>query len=472
MGGPTGDQWRLLRGWRWNPISALAEARGILFPWVPVFLAIGIGLWFALPWEPGPTFYAMILGLGLVALTFRIAGPEAGHPFAVAVLCVVFGVLAAGARAHLVAAPVLEFRYYGPVQGRVVAIDRSQSDHLRLTLDQVVLERVAPDRVPERVRISLHGDQGFLTPEPGQMVILTGHLSGPEGPVEPGGFDFQRMAWFDRLGAVGYTRSPALLLEPPAAGAQAINRLRNHIKSAVQAQVPGEPGAFAAALVTGDRSGIGQETQQELRNANLAHLLAISGLHMGLLVGFVFAALRYGLALVPPLALRLPAKKIAAGIALAAGGFYLLMSGGNVATQRAFVMVAVMLVAVLFDRRALTLRSVAIAAILLLVLQPETLLEPGFQMSFSATVALVAGFGMLQGRFRPGAMPGWAAPVFTLVFSSAIAGFATAPYAAAHFNRFADYGLLANFLAVPLMGTLVMPSAVMAALLSPFGLEA
>lgn len=454
------------------PLQALVEARGILFPWVPVCMATGIGLWFALPWEPGLPFYLAAVGVLLAALTLRFRGPERSHAFALAAVAVMLGVLAVGARAHLVAGPVLSFRYYGPVEGRIVVIDRSQSDVMRLTLDRVVLERLSPSRTPLRVRVSLHGKQGFFVPEPGQTIILTGQLSAPEGPVEPGGFDFQRMAWFDRLGAVGYSRSPALLLAPPLPGVQSVNRLRSRIKSAVEARVAGDPGAFAAALLTGDRSGIGLGVLDDLRRSNLAHLLAISGLHMGLLVGFVFAALRYGLALVPPLALRLPVRKIAAGVALVAGGFYLAVSGGNVATERAFVMVAVMLVAVLFDRRALSLRSVAIAAALLLLVQPETLLEPGFQMSFSATVALVAGFGALRGRFRHGAMPGWLTPVFTLVFSSALAGFATAPFAAAHFNRIADYGLLANLLAVPLMGTLVMPAAVLASLLAPFGLEA
>ena len=418
----------------------------------------------------GRFYFGVSAGLA-AAVALRLHGPEAWHPFVVALACAAFGVLAAGARAHLVAAPVLQFRYYGAVEGRIVTIDRSQSDMLRLTLDQVVLERVPPARTPARVRVSLHGDQEFFTPQPGQLIVLTGHLSAPEGPVEPGGFDFQRMAWFDRLGAVGYTRSPALLLAPPEHGVQRINRLRNNIKTSVEVRIPGDPGAFAAALMTGDRSDIGQETLNDLRKSNLAHLLAISGLHMGLLVGFVFATLRYGLALIPALALRVPGKKIAAGVALAAGGFYLGLSGGNVATERAFVMVAVMLVAVLFDRRALSLRSIAIAAVLLLALQPETLLEPGFQMSFSATVALVAGFGALRGRFRQGAMPAWVTPVFTLVFSSALAGFATAPFAAAHFNRIADYGLMANLLAVPLMGTLVMPAAVLAGVLAPFGLE-
>jgi len=457
---------RLARG----AALALAKVRGLLFPWVPVFIAAGVGLWFGLPTEPGPLIYALAFVAMLLLAWLAWRGPEWSHPLAIAPACLLLGLLAAGLRAHTLAAPILGFRYYGPVEGRIMVTDRSQSDHVRLTLDRVVLARTAPTRVPARVRISLHGDQSFLVPEPGQLIIVTAHLAAPEGPVEPGGFDFRRMAFFDRLGAVGYARTPALLLAPPAGREQWLNRLRTRIRTSVEAQISGDAGAFAAALLTGDRAGISQQVLENMRRSNLSHLLAISGLHMGLLAGFVFAALRYSLALFPVLALRVNGKKLAAGGAIAAGWGYLLLSGGNVATERAFVMVAVMLGAVLFDRRALTLRSVALAAVVLLLFQPETLTEAGFQMSFAATVALVAGFAALQGRMQR--MRRRAGPLFTLVFSSLLAGVATAPVAAAIFNRVAGYGLIANLLAVPVMGLAVMPAAVMAGLLAPFGLEA
>ncbi len=453
------------------PFLGLAQARGILFAWVPVFIAIGIGLWFALPFEPVIGHYAgLVVGLVMVGLGYRF-GPELLHPLLIATFCVALGAGAAGLRAHMVQEPVLGFRYYGPLQGRVVMIDRSQSDMVRLTLDQVVLSRVSAARTPARVRVSLHGAQGFFALSPGQIVVTTAHLSAPEGPVEPGGFDFRRMAFFDRLGAVGYTRVPVLQLAPADAGAQLVNRWRAGISKAVEAQIEGDAGAFAAALVTGDRSSISRAAQDDLRASNLAHLLAISGLHMALLTGFIFATLRYGLALVPSVALRINSKKLAAALALIAGAVYLLLSGGNVATERAFVMAAVMLGAVLFDRRALSMRSVALAACVLLVTQPETLIEPGFQMSFAATVALIAGYGALRGRKRPKSVPAFVMPLLTVVFTSLLAGLATAPIAAVHFNRLSGYGLVANVLAVPVMGAAVMPAAVLAGALSLLGQE-
>jgi competence protein ComEC len=366
---------------------------------------------------------------------------------------------------------VLSFRYYGPIEGRVVGIDRSASDALRLTLDQVFLNRISPDKTPARVRISIHGDMPAVAVRPGQRLATTGHLSPPSGPAEPGGFDFQRHAWFAKLGAVGYTRNPLIRLEPAkrAGFGMRIFEARMAVSRSVQATLPGEAGAFAAAIMSGDRSGMSQETLANLRASNLAHLLAISGLHMGLLTGVVFGALRFLLVLIPTVGLRWPVKKLAAVGALIAAAGYLALSGGNVATERAFTMVAVMLIAIMLGRPALTLRAVAIAAIIILILQPEALTGPGFQMSFSATAALVFVFRYLR-DFNWQHWPKWSRGAASVVISSFVAGLATAPFAAAHFNQIAHYGLIANLLSVPLMGVLIMPAGVLAACLAPFGL--
>ena len=455
---------------RLRPLAALAGQRGRLFLFVPVCLAVGIGGYFALPREPAaPEWAVLATAVGLLAAATR-AAPEDARPLLFALLLVGAGAGLAGLRTATVAAPVLEGRYYGPVEGRIVWVDRARSDKLRITLDRPVLAGVAPARTPARVRLSLHGRQGFITLRPGLRVMTTGHLLAPPGPAEPGGFDFRRHAWFDRLGAVGYTRNPVLAVRDT--GTLPLGKLRMRLADAIRASVPGAAGGFAAAILTGDRSGVEQARLDELRRSNLAHLLAISGLHMGLLTGFVFAALRLGMAAVPALVLRVPARKLAAAGALAAGAGYLVLSGGNIATQRAYVMVAVMFVAALVDRRAISLRSVAIAATLILVARPEALVQAGFQMSFAATTALVAIFRALNddGSWRE-LVPRWAMPAVTIVLCSVVAGVATAPVAAASFNRLVEYGLLANLAAVPLMGLVIMPAGVLAAVLAPFGLH-
>jgi competence protein ComEC len=451
-----------------------AAQQGYLFPWLPVCLGAGAGLYFALPQEPGPgTYFGLIFIVAILAL-IASRGPELARPLFMGAMVLICGIVLAGLRAQWLAEPVLGFRYYGTVEGRVVLIDRSRSDRVRLTLDRLRLDRVAPGKTPATVRVSLSPDAEItaasVSPEPGMRVALTAFLSPPEGPVEPGGFDFQRLAWFRGLGAVGYTRTPVLRLSPVSEGAALwIQRLRRRISLAVRAAVPGEAGGFAAAILTGDRSGISQATQEDLRRANLSHLLAISGLHLGLLTGVIFGVVRAALALIPWLALRLPLRKVAAVCALMAAAFYLALSGGNVATVRAFVMVAVMLVAVLCGRRAISLRAVAIAALIVIVLRPEAVTGPGFQMSFAATTALVAVFSAAR-SWPQIKLPRFSRPVLAVVLSSLVAGLATAPVAAAHFNRIADYGLIANLLSVPLMGAVVMPAAVLAAVLAPVGL--
>lgn len=458
-------------------LDSLSAARGALFPFAPVVVGLGVGAFFLLPRELMLREVG-VLAAGMVALAAAaLRGPEGARPVAFALALVCAGTLLAAWRAQSVAAPVIGWHRYGPVEGRIVMVDRSGSDAVQLTLDRVVLPGVDPARVPARVRVSVHGTLE-LDPVVGTRVMLTGHLAPPGGPVEPGGFDFRRLAWFDQLGAVGYTRSPVLALEDPAPGlALALTRLRQRLADGIRARLPGETGGFVAAILTGDRSGVGLETIEDLRRSNLAHLLAISGLHMGLLTGVVYATLRAALAMFPLLALRLPIRKLAALGPLLAAAAYLALSGGNVATQRAFVMAAAMLGAVLAERRALSMRSVALAALILLAWRPEALLSVGFHMSFAATVALVAVFRWLRDRrmgelrVRPSGWRRALAPVGSAALCSLVAGVATAPFAAAQFHRVVEYGLIANLLSVPLMGLLVMPAAVLAAVLWPVGLE-
>lgn len=462
-----------------------AVARAGWFPWLPVWLSLGIGLWFALRVQPGAGSYALAALLAVGGLAVAQAAPRWGERMAIswqvadalrlgglALAVAATGFALAGARDARVAGPVLGWRYYGPVEGRVVQVDRSARDRLRITLDQVVLRDMAPAVTPRRVRLSLTDAPEGLPP-PGTRVMLTGHLGPPPGPSAPGSFDFRRQAWFEGLGAIGYTRNPVLTVAPAEpGGALAMHRLRMQLSAAMQAGIGGQAGAVAAALMTGDRSGIAEATNALMRDSNLYHIVSISGLHMSMLAGFVYAALRMALAglAAAGLAAAWPAHKLAAGVALAAAAVYLWLSGGGVATERAFVMVAVMLVAIIADRRAISLRTVALAALILLALAPEALTQPGFQMSFAATVALILCAEPWQ-RVAPH-VPRLLRPVAMLVISSAVAGVATAPLAAAHFNRMSEYGLLANLLAVPVMGALVMPAGVIAGLLAPLGLAA
>lgn len=458
--------------------------RAGLFLWVPFWLALGIGLWFLAPglWN-GPVLIALGLGFaaaaGLALVAPRLA--ESGRLawdmadllrlIAAASALIMLGTGLMTLRSAMVAAPVMEWRYYGPVEGRLIDIDRSSRDRIRLTLDQVVLHNTAPERVPRRVRLSLMDPQA-QPPTLGQRIMMTGHLGPPPGPAAPGSFDFRQHAWFMGLGAVGYTRGPVLAVTAPEGGIWLMHRARMSISASIQDAIGGQAGAVASALMTGDRSGISEATNEVMRASNLYHIISISGLHMGMLAGFVYNAMRLALVLAEGLGLRgpIPMHKLAAATAMAAAAIYLWLSGGGVATERSFIMVAVMLGAILADRRAISLRTLTFAGVVILVYSPESILSPGFQMSFAATAALILSYGPWL-RVAP-RLPWWLRPVAMLLVSSFVAGMVTAPIAAAHFNRMAQYGMIANLLAVPVMGTLVMPAGVIAALLGPLGLAA
>jgi competence protein ComEC len=452
--------------------AALQGQRGHLFPWVPVMGGVGIGVYFLLPAEPGRAGVMVALAAMVVAAALVRPLGASGGVVALAVTLGLGGFALAAVRAQAVAAPVIEGRYYGPVQGRIVDIDRSARDVPRLLLDRVVLEGRAPEVTPARVRVSVYGDQPWLPEGPGAVVVLTAFLSPPNGPSEPGEFDFRRHAWFQGLGAVGYTRTPVLrILSAEGGWALTVARLRAGLADAVMARIPGDAGGFAAAVLTGDRSGLSQAANEEMRASNLYHLVSISGTHMAMLVAFVFGFIRYGVAMVPPLALRISSKKAAALVALPVAAGYLVLAGRDMATERAFVMVAVVLVAVLLDRQAMSVRAVAIAALIVLVMRPEALLNAGFQMSFAASLALVVVFGRLSNEAALRRVPRWLSVVGLVLLSSFVAGMATAPYAAAQFNRVAHYGLIANLLATPVMGLVVMPAGVAMGVLSPLGLD-
>ena len=441
-----------------------------LFLWATVGFAGGVGVYFTLPFEPALPVAATLGSVALLTSLYLMFGQRGMHQFLIVLTLLGFGYAWAKARSELVRAPVLEKRHYGPVVGQVVQVSRSASNQPRLLLSNVSLPGLR-QASPLRVRVALHKGQGV--PPIGTVVMLTAHLSPPPGPVEPLGFDFQRHAWFQSLGAVGYSRTPVMVWRhaDPDTFALRLAALRQRLNGYIQSQMSPRNGGIAVAITTGDRSALDRGVVEALRRANLAHLLAISGLHMGLLTAIIFGGLRAGMALMPVIAHCVNPRKVAAVAAMAVGGGYLLLSGGQVATERAYIMVLIIMGAILLDRRALTLRAVAVAVWVVLLLRPEALVSPGFQMSFAATSALVVVFSAISmsaaGRGRRVAR--W---VVSSVVSAAVAGMATAPFAGAHFNMMPHYGVVANVVAVPIMGVVVMPALVVAGILAPLGLAA
>ena len=469
-----------------QPVSRLMDAeRDRLFLWAPVAFGVGIAVYFSLPREP--SLAAVLLLCAVTGLAVRHTGfarPSGAAMLALFLACL--GLLDGTLRSRMVAAPVISERI-GPVEmsGRIESVEHRENGAARL--------RVAPDWIADSDalprRLSLWSRGSWPVPAPGDDVRLRAVVMPPPDAAVPGGFDYARQAWFDGIGGVGFIVAAPAVDNPPiettanrgilANASEEIERFRLGVAGRITDALSGPAGAVAAALITGQRGAIPEDDQEALRASGLAHILAISGLHMMLVVGTLFWVARALLALSPALALSRPIKKWAALLALAGGAGYLLLSGGSIATQRAFIMAAIMLVAILFDRPAITLRNVAIAALVVLALTPEALVTASFQMSFAATIALVAAYEGLRtvGRAAPD-RPGPPAlrfvtrAVIGLILTALIAGLATGPFAAFHFNRIAVYGLAGNVAAMPLVSILVMPAGLVSVVLMPFGLEA
>ncbi len=448
--------------------------RASLALWSPVAIGVGAGVYFGLGTEPMPWLgpVAMLVSAGAALVYPRL------RALFIAVALLAAGFAAADFRTARVAAPILE-RELGIelVTGRLVAVEESESRR-RLNIALTAIDGVDADELPARARITWRGD-GFDV-KPGDVVSLRAGLSPPPPPAAPGTFDFARQLYFQRIGAVGFavTAPKALEVGDPdfrQRWAQRIETMRLGLARRIVEKAQGEGGAIVAAVVTGKREAIPEDARNALRDAGLAHLLAISGLHMGLATGLVFFIVRFGLALIEPVALRFPIKKWAAVAALLAGAFYLILSGGGWSARRAFIMTAIMLIAILFDRRALSLRNVAIAATVILLATPEAVFHPGFQMSFAAVTGLIAIYEYWTNHRDPNRTFTAAAKakryVIGLGVTDTVAALATAPFALYHFNRVALFSLPANMAAMPLMGFWVMPAAVLALLLMPLGLD-
>lgn len=483
---------RALDSWRENPFSALLSEQDRWFVWIPVCMSAGICAFFAVPSPP----YQPALNFCAVALAI-IAWRQRSSPLGL----VLFGALAAfaagfalaGTQANLSWAPSIRASTGAViVTGRVEQVEKRTSGAMRYTLAVESVGRFSSAALPRRVTVTRRGETGDA--RPGDMVRVRAVLMPPPEPAAPGAFDFARRAYFQQIGGVGFAVSPFEQV-PHAVSPGAIARLaarlqalRQRVAERITRVLPGQSGEIASALIVGKRGGIAEEPRQALRAAGLQHILAISGLHMALVAGTAFLAIRTLLAAIPGLALTRPVRKYAAAAALVIALAYLAVSGASVSAQRAFIMAATMFGAVLLDRPAITLRNVAIAALVIIAWNPFAVMQAGFQMSFAATAGLVSVYETIRrARMRAHGVGAHArdggGPVsgilsrmklvfVALVITALVGGLATAPFAAYHFNRIAPYGLLGNVLAMPLVSFIIMPAGVLSGLAFAFGLEA
>jgi competence protein ComEC len=478
--------------WAWTDYVAAAvghlknwtvaeAAPGRLMPWLPVAFGTGIAVYFAAPREP-VLWVALLLMLAYAGAAILLRARPIGFCVALGLATATAGFATATFKAMLIAHPVLHHIASNvEIAGFVeVREERERSD--RIVVRALKIEGGRLDEAPERVRLSVRKG---TAPAVGSYVTLKARLTPPLSPLRPGGYDFARDMYFQRIGASGFVLGTVKVIEPPAPpglrlqASAAIQSLRDTIDARIRAVVPGDKGAIASALITGKRDAISGSVNDAMYVSSLAHVLSISGYHMAVVAGVVFFVVRALLALLPTFAARRPIKKWAALAALLAATFYLVLSGAEVATQRAYIMTAIVLAGVMVDRAALTLRTLAVAAFAVLLIAPEAVVHPSFQMSFAATLALIAAYErglpwMIAGAHTSlGARVAlWGGrEVVALMLASLVAGLATMPYAAYHFHRLAPYGVIANLLAMPIVSIWVMPMGLLALIAIPFGFD-
>lgn len=462
-------------------LQELWEAQlGSTVLWAPVALTFGIWTYFALPQEPAlpVTGFSMIVAI----LLFCIARGRMGMLLLAILLS---GFVLAKIRAEIIATPLLKATTGEVVvSGIVHDVERASERRATIILEPDKIEGMATAQLPRRLRLSNSLKNG--EPAIGVRIAFKARLAPIASPTMPGGFDYGRQQYFEGIGGTGRITSKIDMLgstsTPSLWLSSALHNLRQAIGSRIRQHLQGTIAAFAEAMITGERASIPKDVNKSLQISGLAHILSISGLHMSLAAGGVFWIIRAFLALFPAIAQQWPIKKWAAAAALVFGFAYMLLAGSGAATQRSYIMLAVVFLAIIVDRPAISLRNLALAALLILILQPESAIQASFQMSFMAVMGLAAFFEYWnrpkpeqEYRIESGKIyytRKFCKIALASILTTLIAGSFSSIPAAYHFGRLAPYGVLANGLAIPVISLAVMPFAVLSVVLMPLGLEA
>ncbi len=454
----------------------LEKERDQLPLWAPVGFGLGITGWFLLAdshlWI---AFMALCAGVAvfvkLIGQGTRVSSVVFWFLLFLATGCAIMWL-----RSWSVAAPILErptvTSFYGEIEKTEVV---SARDMVRLTLDTHEKQGLPP-----RVRVNVPIDKANADLRAGAVIQLRARLMPPAMASLPGAYDFSRRAWFMGLGASGQLLGDIEIVQPAKplwAPISTLPEYRQRLSNHVQSQMDGGAGAIGATLATGDRGAIKDEDAEAMRRSGLAHLLSISGLHVTAVVGAVYLLIMRLLALFPHLALRFRLPLVAASCAAVAALSYTLLTGAQVPTIRACIAALLVLIALIIGRSAITLRMVAAGALLVLLLWPESLVGPSFQLSFAAVTAIIAlhthpKVQSLFARRDEGIGKRFGRAIFALFLTGLVVELALMPIALFHFHKAGIYGALANIVAIPLTTFVIMPLEALALLLDTVGLGA
>ena len=433
--------------------------------WIPVFIGVGVAIYYSLAFEP-----SLIPQLGALAILTLVLCKKAWRQrpallvLAGMALCFMVGITAASVRTAYMATPMLSAKQSNvEITGEIIDIQRRSRQH-RIVLGNLTSTSKIP--ILRKVRLTISSKLSAKLHLGDRIKVSTSLLPLGE-PVVPGGYNYRRVAFFDGIGAVGRVDKLQIVGQQPV---NFIDKAREVIRQNLERQLSSTAYPITAALIIGDKSAISQSTRDAFAASGLAHLLAISGLHLSLIAALVFFLIRHACALIPRVAEYYSTKKIAAVAAIPLTAVYLAMSGFGIPAQRAFTMIAVVMLAIILDRSAISLRLVAFAATLLLLLKPESLISPSFVLSFAAVTGLVAFYESFWRQIHAKLVERplvrlIAIPLLGIVLTTIIATLATTPYSVMFFNRFTMQGVLANLIAIPLTSFCLMPLAFICVLL-------
>ena len=451
-------------------------------------MGAGIAAYFTLPFEPS-TLLLILTPLLATAVWFT------RHIFGArlllgALLATAMGFNAAQIETISVMHPMMD-RDIGPapVTGTLM-VTEVMPEGMRLTLKNPSFEKLPPERTPEFIRIRMNNVGLADLPPPGSTMRVMAQAGAYSEPVAPQAYDFRRVSFFQQLGGVGWSRGKSDKIEvldtnPPHSITDQFNlffeRMRRAITLRVYARLNSDAdvdaAAMTAALLNGEQSSISKPVMQAMRVSGLSHILSISGLHVSMMGLLVYIPLRALLALIPFIALRFPIKKWAAGAAILSTAFYTIFVGSQAPTLRSALGTSILMFAILADRRTQSMRLLALAAFIVMLLQPDGVMGPSFQMSFAAVLCMVAAFEKPLDRALAAdtafSLPAWMRFItrhaWTIVATSVIATAATTPFSIYHFQTFSFYGVAANMLGVPVTSFWIMPCLLLTYLTAPFG---
>lgn len=438
-------------------------------------LIVGLSCYFALNFEPNilqSAVMAMVTGLvWFICRRYLWARFLSG--------CLFFFISAffiGSFRTGMQAAPVLKQGIENVVVSGIVEEASITMDTQHVIVGHVTIKGYPPEDTPKRVSLNMI----YTFPElpVGASVQLTTSLYPPMLPAVNGSYEFARSYWFQQIGALGQIHSIDELIMPSVTSFhEKVERIRRKIADRLMQVLSFEQAQAAVPLVIGDQSIVSQELYDLYRYAGIAHILSVSGFHLSLLAGLIFFVIRFGLALFPIIALRYNTKKAAAFISLLVVTGYLFLSGAHIPAVRAYIMISLSLVAILFDRNPLSLNFVAFAALVMLICRPEFIINIGFQLSFMAVLALVCLFEKFIRPFKAKRIEEITLRhkikmlIVSILIVDFLATLATTPFILYHFNQFATYGFLGNLMTGLLFSFFIMPLLLLGVVMMPFGFE-